>query len=59
MTTSQELAEWALKLSWSDLPANVQQIVKEHALDVVAFEHPEIAVVHAAHVTGALAGNVP
>lgn len=33
MSTSQELAEWALKLSWSDLPANVQQIVKEHALD--------------------------
>ena len=33
MTTAQELAEWALKLTWSDLPKNVQQIVKEHALD--------------------------
>ena len=33
MSTAQELAEWALKLTWSDLPASVQQIVKEHALD--------------------------
>ena len=33
MTTAQELAEWALKLTWSDLPKDVQQIVKEHALD--------------------------
>ena len=33
MSTAQELAEWALKLAWSDLPASVQQIVKEHALD--------------------------
>ena len=33
MSTAQELAEWALKLTWSDLPTNVQNIVKEHALD--------------------------
>lgn len=33
MSTAHELAEWALKLTWSDLPAEVQQIVKEHALD--------------------------
>lgn len=33
MSTAQELAEWALKLTWSDLPKDVQKIVKEHALD--------------------------
>lgn len=33
MSIAQELAKWALKLTWSDLPGHVQQIVKEHALD--------------------------
>jgi 2-methylcitrate dehydratase PrpD len=33
MTLSLELAEWALKLKWNDLPSEVQNRVKEHALD--------------------------
>jgi len=33
MSTAQDLAEWALKLTWADLPKEVQQVVKEHALD--------------------------
>lgn len=35
MTLSLELAEWALKLKWTDLPSEVQNRVKEHALDGV------------------------
>lgn len=33
MKSAQVLAEWALNLTWSDLPVDVQQVVKEHALD--------------------------
>lgn len=59
MTTSQELAEWALKLSWSDLPANVQQIVKEHALDGIgdAIGGRSTAVANAAAATIAQYGQ--
>ena len=59
MTTSQELAEWALKLSWSDLPANVQHIVKEHALDGIgdAIGGRSTAVANAAAATIAQYGQ--
>ncbi len=33
MTAARQLAEWALALTWSEIPKNVQVIVKEHCAD--------------------------
>ena len=59
MSTAQELAEWALKLTWSDLPADVQQIVKEHALDGIgdAIGGRSTVVANAAKATVSLYGE--